>query len=288
VTNPVPGHNVTTPYGKRGSYWSCNEDSSGNGIHTGVDYAAPTGTKCVAARPGTVVHSNHGSAFGYHQVDIVCSDGTRDFYAHMRSRRAEGKIKAGEKVGEVGSEGNVTGPHLHFERHATQYGGWSCSVVRDPAPSINYQDSDSKPEPPPPEEDMPKFSRTRSTKPLKLKPNEWTSLTWDTISSGDAGKKDDWFITFKSKGPFTATLNAAITAEKGQIRTRFMERNKNSKGEWETTETYAGVEHTVTSGDTYVADTRVQNVGDSTRLLAQVNCSDGGTVKSADLSVLYF
>ena len=55
MTNPVPGHTISTPYGKRGSYWSCNEDASGNGIHTGVDYAAASGTKVVAARPRKVV-----------------------------------------------------------------------------------------------------------------------------------------------------------------------------------------------------------------------------------------
>lgn len=141
--NPVPDYpGVDTPYGRRGPYWSCDEDSHGNGIHTGADFAAPVGAKVVAARPGTVVHSNHGSAFGNHQVDVVCSDGTRDFYAHMRFRVAEGNIEAGSKVGEVGSEGNVTGPHLHFERHATQYGGWSCSVVRDPQPSIDWEEEE--------------------------------------------------------------------------------------------------------------------------------------------------
>jgi Membrane proteins related to metalloendopeptidases len=131
---PVPdAPGVDTPYGRRGPYWSCDEDAHGNGIHTGVDYAAPAGTKVVAARPGTLVHSSHGSSFGTHQVDIICQDGTRDFYAHMRSRTGEGWIDAGDKVGEVGSEGNATGPHLHFERHATTTGGWSCSVVRGPA-----------------------------------------------------------------------------------------------------------------------------------------------------------
>ena len=141
--NPVPGYTITTPYKKRGSWWSCDEDANGNGVHTRVDYTATTGTKVVAARPGKVVHANHGSAFGSHQIDILCDDGTRDFYAHMRSRVANGtKVKAGDKVGEVGAEGNVSGPHLHFERHATHTGGWSCTVHRDPAPSINYQEDD--------------------------------------------------------------------------------------------------------------------------------------------------
>jgi murein DD-endopeptidase MepM/ murein hydrolase activator NlpD len=142
MTNPVPGHNITTPYGKRGSYWSCKEDSNGNGIHTGADYAAPARTKVVAARGGKVVHCNHGSAFGNHQVEILPGDGTRDFYAHLRSTAVgDGKqIKIGEKIGEVGSEGNATGPHLHFERHKVATGGWSCGIVVDPKKSIEEDD----------------------------------------------------------------------------------------------------------------------------------------------------
>lgn len=139
MTNPVPGYTQGTPYGRRGPYWSCNRDSYGNGIHTGCDYPAPTGTKVVAARGGTVRYCSHGSAFGYHQLEIVPGDGTRDFYAHMTTRTVSdgAKVSAGQTIGKVGAEGNVTGPHLHFERHAVSSGGWSCSIVRDPAPSIN-------------------------------------------------------------------------------------------------------------------------------------------------------
>ena len=142
---PVPGVSVGTPYGRRGPYWSCNKDAAGNGIHTGVDYPANVGTKVVAARPGTARYCNHGSAFGYHQLEVRCGDGTRDFYAHMTTRTVSdgAKVSAGQQVGKVGAEGNVTGPHLHFERHATETGGWSCGVVRDPAPSINYAASGS-------------------------------------------------------------------------------------------------------------------------------------------------
>ena len=140
MVNPVPGYPVSTPYKKRGPYWSCDEDSHGNGVHTGQDYAAPAGAKCVAARPGTVRHVNHGSAFGNHQIEVVAGDGSADFYAHMRSRAAAGaKVEAGDQVGQVGTEGNVTGAHLHFERHAPGHSGWSCSIHRDPMPSHNYQ-----------------------------------------------------------------------------------------------------------------------------------------------------
>jgi len=139
---PVPSHPPSTPYGRRGPHWSCDRDAAGNGIHTGVDYPAPLGATVVAARPGYLAHCDHGSAFGFHQIEIRCDDGTRDFYAHMRKRISPGSVSAGQRVGEVGSEGNSTGPHLHFERHATTTGGWSCAVVRDPAPSIDWEEPD--------------------------------------------------------------------------------------------------------------------------------------------------
>jgi murein DD-endopeptidase MepM/ murein hydrolase activator NlpD len=146
MTSPVPGKLQGTKYGARGSYWSCRKDAAGNGIHTRVDYPAPVGTQVVAARPGTAWWVNHGSAFGNHQLEVRCGDGTRDFYAHMTSRAVGNgtKVAAGQQVGRVGAEGNVTGPHLHFERHATETGGWSCTVVRDPAPSVKYTPPNQK------------------------------------------------------------------------------------------------------------------------------------------------
>jgi hypothetical protein len=140
MTSPVPGKQQGTPYGQRGAYWSCRKDSRGWGIHTGVDYPAPVGTAVVAARPGKAVYTNHGSAFGAHQLEVVVVGGTRDFYAHMRTRSVNdgATVRAGQKIGEVGSEGNATGPHLHFERHATSTGPWSCDIVRDPKTSIDY------------------------------------------------------------------------------------------------------------------------------------------------------
>lgn len=132
---------IGTPFGRRGPWWSCLRNSSGWGIHTGVDFPAPVGTPVYAARGGTVIYANHGSAFGFHQIEITKRDGTRDFYAHMSSRLvANGvKVKAGKMIGRVGQEGNVTGPHLHFERHSVSAGPWSCAIVRNPQPSIDFQ-----------------------------------------------------------------------------------------------------------------------------------------------------
>jgi murein DD-endopeptidase MepM/ murein hydrolase activator NlpD len=131
VTNPVPGYSVSTPYRKAstGSWTAC-------GWHTGQDYAAPAGTDVVAARPGQVIHVDYGSSLGGHQFVVRPGDGTEDFYAHCSSRPPHGQhVAAGQKVADIGMEGNATGPHLHFERH-TGY-GWSCALMDDPMKSHN-------------------------------------------------------------------------------------------------------------------------------------------------------
>ena len=136
MVNPVPGATVGTPWHRQSSgLWATC------GWHTGVDYPAAAGTPVVAARPGHLVHVDYGASFGPYQAAVRCADGSEDFYAHMASRIPAGQdVAAGERIGTVGSLGNSTGPHLHFERH-TGY-GWSCSLMTDPAPSINYQEDD--------------------------------------------------------------------------------------------------------------------------------------------------
>lgn len=285
---PVPGYGVSTPYGKRGSYWSCDRDQYGNGIHTGADFASPAGTPVVAARGGRAVYCNHGSSFGYHQLEIVPGDGTRDFYAHMPSRAVPdgSQVTAGQRIGQVGSEGNVTGAHLHFERHKVASGGWSCAVVTNPQPSIDYQPSGSGGGASGQDEEMPKFSRTKMTKPVTLPPGEWVTLVWDQVSSGNAGKAGEAYLMI-GPSPYTATLVATISGTGEIARTRYLERT-NASGSWKTADAYPNVEHPLTSGKTYVSDTRVQNVAKGDRLTVQVNLPNGGVVETAELTCLYF
>ncbi len=152
MTNPVPGFRVDTPFHKRGKHWSCHAvrgaDGVKRGLHTGVDIPAPAGTTVVAARAGVTAHVDFGKdAFGRHQLVVRCSDGTQDFYAHMSSRVTAGKkVAAGQPIGKVGAEGNVTGPHLHFERHSSHAVRWSCGIIANPKPSL---DATSAPAPSP-------------------------------------------------------------------------------------------------------------------------------------------
>jgi murein DD-endopeptidase MepM/ murein hydrolase activator NlpD len=86
------------------------------GYHTGVDFSAPTGTKVKAVAAGVVVASDSAGSYGIN-VKIKHEDGTYSFYAHLSSKTVQpgAKVAAGRLIGFVGSTGNSTGPHLHFE-----------------------------------------------------------------------------------------------------------------------------------------------------------------------------
>lgn len=141
---PIPGVGISTPYGKRGSNWSCSRDSNGNGIHTGADFACNAGTQIKAPIAGQIRHRNYGSAFGNHQFAISPDPGDpfgdgEVFFAHTTTRPNDGVyVKIGDNIAKVGAEGNVTGPHLHYEYHPNTKGSWSCSVIADPQPTLDY------------------------------------------------------------------------------------------------------------------------------------------------------
>jgi len=89
------------------------------GYHTGDDYAAPEGTPAVAVRGGTIKWSNaQGGAYG-NWIGLQADNGRVYVYCHLswRSVHPGQEVKAGQRLGKVGSTGNVTGPHLHFEDH---------------------------------------------------------------------------------------------------------------------------------------------------------------------------
>jgi murein DD-endopeptidase MepM/ murein hydrolase activator NlpD len=86
--------------------------------HTGVDYAAPTGTPVRVVSEGVVTFS--GWKNGYGNVIIVKHGGAYStVYAHLShispSARKGARVSQGQFIGEVGSTGWATGPHLHYE-----------------------------------------------------------------------------------------------------------------------------------------------------------------------------
>lgn len=97
-------------------------------FHHGVDFGAPTGTPVLAALPGRVQTS--GSLSGYGLTIIIENDELqqRNLYAHM-SRLAVPVgtwVEQGSVIGWVGSTGNSTGPHLHFEVHHRNGNDWTA------------------------------------------------------------------------------------------------------------------------------------------------------------------
>jgi len=92
-----------------------------NGVrqfHGGMDIAAPTGTPIRAAMSGRVVRVGYNSVFGNYVI-INHHSGFRTIYAHMHvvRTRTGANVVTGERIGDVGSTGLSTGPHLHFEVH---------------------------------------------------------------------------------------------------------------------------------------------------------------------------
>ena len=88
---------------------------SGSNFHTGLDIDGDTGDPIVAAVAGTVTHSGWRGGYGY--LVIVTNGNTDYYYAHASELLVdEGtSVKVGQLIARVGSTGNSTGPHLHFE-----------------------------------------------------------------------------------------------------------------------------------------------------------------------------
>lgn len=93
-----------------------NISVGGNRFHGGIDIAAPPGTPVTVSRPGVVTRTGWIGAYG-NAVYVDHGDGSQTRYAHMRAIyvRPGDVLLRGDSVGEVGSTGASTGPHLHFE-----------------------------------------------------------------------------------------------------------------------------------------------------------------------------
>ncbi|MFC4776069.1 murein hydrolase activator EnvC family protein [Paenibacillus sp. GCM10023252] len=111
---PIKGkYRVSSSFGMR-----TNPVSGKYKLHAGMDFAAPQGTTIVAAEAGVVLVSGWNSGYG-NVVIIDHGNGMWTLYGHIRNgglEVSEGEtVKRGQKIAEVGSTGNSTGPHLHFE-----------------------------------------------------------------------------------------------------------------------------------------------------------------------------
>lgn len=108
LINPVSGV-ITSRYG--------SNDSVRDHTHSGLDIAAPGGTSIKAAASGTVTFSgNAGDGFGNYVI-VSHGNGVTTVYAHCSELLvSKGEtVSQGEVIARVGSTGNSTGDHLHFE-----------------------------------------------------------------------------------------------------------------------------------------------------------------------------
>ncbi|MEH2070955.1 MAG: M23 family metallopeptidase [Nostoc sp.] len=114
--------------------WRIHPITGNQRFHAGTDLGAPMGTPVLAAAPGTVETANWVGGYGL-TVILDHKSAEQTLYGHMSEIFVQpGQwVQAGTMIGRVGSTGNSTGPHLHFEvRHLTP-NGW---VATDPGADL--------------------------------------------------------------------------------------------------------------------------------------------------------
>ncbi|WP_416669041.1 peptidoglycan DD-metalloendopeptidase family protein [Egbenema bharatensis] len=93
-------------------------------MHRGIDIAADVGTPIYAAATGVIEFAGWNSGGYGNMVEVRHPDGTMTRYAHMNAIHVRNgqRVSQGEQLGEMGSTGYSTGPHLHFEVHIPAQG----------------------------------------------------------------------------------------------------------------------------------------------------------------------
>jgi murein DD-endopeptidase MepM/ murein hydrolase activator NlpD len=106
---PVKGRR-TDSYGYR-----INPFTNTQQFHAAIDLAAPTGTPVKASREGRVTSIGNNAVYGKFII-LSHGGGYETLYAHLNTIvvKQGSRVNQGEKIGEVGSTGRSTGPHLHF------------------------------------------------------------------------------------------------------------------------------------------------------------------------------
>ena len=108
---PVHSYTLTSSFGPR-----ISPTTGGADLHTGQDFAAPEGSPAQAVSRGQVVFTGWNGGYG-NLVRVRHADGVESWYGHLSEIDVQvgDQVGKGQSVGEVGSTGNSTGPHLHLE-----------------------------------------------------------------------------------------------------------------------------------------------------------------------------
>jgi murein DD-endopeptidase MepM/ murein hydrolase activator NlpD len=104
-------YRLTSPFGSRVHPVRRTPD-----FHTGLDFAAPTGTPVLAVSDGEVLSVGPGGGYGL-LLKLRHANGVESWYAHLSTAEVAvgDRVGVGSAVATVGSTGNSTGPHLHLE-----------------------------------------------------------------------------------------------------------------------------------------------------------------------------
>lgn len=111
VGNPLSGSKISSRYGNR-----VDPFKKTSAFHSGMDFKAHSGKRIKSAGAGKVLKAGRNGGYGL-MVEIDHGNGITTRYAHMRKIlvKVGQKIGRGKIIGQVGSTGRSTGPHLHFE-----------------------------------------------------------------------------------------------------------------------------------------------------------------------------
>ena len=111
VTAPLESYNVSSPFGVRG-----DPENGHAGFHTGIDLTAPYESPVYATAPGVVTFAGYRDDYGK-IVEIDHGNGIATRYAHLhRFTVSVGqRVAAQTQIGNLGSTGRATGPHVHYE-----------------------------------------------------------------------------------------------------------------------------------------------------------------------------
>ena len=106
-------------------------------FHGGIDIAAATGTPILASAEGTVSKVETGKGLGKY-VAVKHRDGTESYYGHLNAQnvRVGQRVMQGQKVGELGSTGRSTGPHLDYRIKKNDATFNPMTVLRTPSTAV--------------------------------------------------------------------------------------------------------------------------------------------------------
>jgi len=111
LIRPLPGADMTSNFGSR------RDPFLGSlAFHAGIDFRSPTGSDVKPTAPGVVTNAGWSGGYG-NMVEVDHGNGITTRYGHLSriTVRVGDQVTRDSKIGEVGSTGRSTGPHLHYE-----------------------------------------------------------------------------------------------------------------------------------------------------------------------------